>query len=282
MFGHIKTYTPELRVRDAEAYRAAYCGLCRVMRRRIGVTSAAALSYDMAFLAVLRMALSDEHPEFRRRRCYKPRARLMIEETPSLLYAAGVSALLSKLKLDDDVADERGFSRMRARALLPISRRHCRRAGIDGELAAAVTNAISRLNGLEENDDASLSDCAAAFGDALSEIFAHGIDGVEARIARTAGRAVGRFVYILDEFCDEEEDEAAHRKNRVAELYPIPLSTDDADAFSDALALELEPALHALELVDGGRFGIDIAINIVSLGMMQEARRIISEKTKST
>ena len=55
MFGYIKTYPPELKVREQEYYRAVYCGLCRTMGKCTGQCSRMALSYDFAFLVMLRL-----------------------------------------------------------------------------------------------------------------------------------------------------------------------------------------------------------------------------------
>ena len=53
MFGYVRPYKPELKVRDYESFRAMYCGLCRTLRKRHGVTGRLTLSYDMTFLATL-------------------------------------------------------------------------------------------------------------------------------------------------------------------------------------------------------------------------------------
>ena len=81
MFGYIRTAREELRVREYEYYRASYCGLCRSMGKCTGQCSRFALSYDFAFLANVRMALTQTAPTFRRRRCiaHPFRRRVMME-----------------------------------------------------------------------------------------------------------------------------------------------------------------------------------------------------------
>ena len=39
MFGYIRPRIDELRVREAAEYRAAYCGLCRCLGKRCGMSS---------------------------------------------------------------------------------------------------------------------------------------------------------------------------------------------------------------------------------------------------
>ena len=60
MFGYVKPYNPELRVRELEEYKAVYCGLCKQLGRSFGVFARFTLSYDFAFLAMLKTALDRE------------------------------------------------------------------------------------------------------------------------------------------------------------------------------------------------------------------------------
>lgn len=276
MFGYVKIDAPELRVREAEFYRAAYCGLCRTMRKNLGITSAAALSYDMVFLIAVRMALSGEKYELRRRTCPKLKPRLMVEGAPSLMYAAGASALLTVLKLEDDIRDERGAKRLLRRAALPISRRHLRRAGADGELADFVRGRLEDICRAEADGGSG----EAAFGELLGAIFAHGLKGNDARIANTIGTGVGRVIYIVDAVDDIEEDRRANRYNPIASAWEgLPLSAAK-DAVGDAVRLTLSSAAAAAELIDdrdGAPEAKAVVRNVLYAGLLREAERIISK-----
>ena len=70
MFGYVRVSKGELKVKEYELYRGAYCGLCRSMGKCTGQCSRMALSYDFAFLVALRLALTDTPVEFRQRRCF--------------------------------------------------------------------------------------------------------------------------------------------------------------------------------------------------------------------
>ena len=65
MFGYVKPYVPALTVAEYEAYKGAYCGLCRTMGHLTGQISRLTLNYDFAFLAIFLTA--------RLRRSYKNR-----------------------------------------------------------------------------------------------------------------------------------------------------------------------------------------------------------------
>ena len=51
MFGYVKPVADELLVREHEFYRAAYCGICRAMKKHTGCLSNVTLSYDSVLLA---------------------------------------------------------------------------------------------------------------------------------------------------------------------------------------------------------------------------------------
>ena len=51
MFGYVRPYKDELRVREYEQYKAIYCGLCRALGKNYGVLSRLTLSYDCTLFA---------------------------------------------------------------------------------------------------------------------------------------------------------------------------------------------------------------------------------------
>ena len=117
MFGYIKTERGELRVREYEYYRALYCGLCHSMGKCTGHCSRAALSYDFVFLAAVRLSLTGEQVTIKKQNCFLHpfRKRWTVQPCKALDFCADASALLVYHKLADDISDERGLKRLRAR-----------------------------------------------------------------------------------------------------------------------------------------------------------------------
>jgi hypothetical protein len=60
MFGYIRPVQSELKVKDAELYKALYCGLCRVMKKEVSSVLPLSISYDYVLLAAVRAGLSGE------------------------------------------------------------------------------------------------------------------------------------------------------------------------------------------------------------------------------
>lgn len=57
LFGYIRPFQPELRIKEYEAYKSVYCGLCKELGRQYGIFARFTLSYDFTFLAILSMAV---------------------------------------------------------------------------------------------------------------------------------------------------------------------------------------------------------------------------------
>ena len=69
MFGYVTLYRKGLADAEMDRYQAYYCGLCQTLGRRYGRTGQLALSYDMAFVAILLTALYDTPTAFSEGRC---------------------------------------------------------------------------------------------------------------------------------------------------------------------------------------------------------------------
>ena len=57
MFGYLQVQKSELLVREWEAYRSVYCGLCKQMGKDYSFLTRLSLSYDCTFYAMLLMLL---------------------------------------------------------------------------------------------------------------------------------------------------------------------------------------------------------------------------------
>ena len=63
MFGYVVLNKPEIKFKDFDMYRSFYCGLCRELRERYGISGQITLSYDMTFVILLLSALLSHRPE---------------------------------------------------------------------------------------------------------------------------------------------------------------------------------------------------------------------------
>ena len=284
MFGYIRTDTPELRVRENEYYRAVYCGLCRAQGKCTGQCSRMTLSYDIAFLALLRLSISGENPEIKRGRCiahpFKKRAYLA--RCQSLEYCAYAAAILTHGKIADDISDERGSKKFKAKLLSPIAKKMRKKALVNyRELDEKVTLGLRELAEIESQRLMSVDIPADKFGDILADVLSYGIDGQNAKILKNIGKHIGRWIYIVDAVDDIEEDAKKKRFNPLIYLYgKSELSADIKREISDSLRLELLAAEPAFDLIEyNGNINVEEIIkNIIYRGMPNAADEILGLK----
>ena len=249
MFGYVRPFKPNLRMREFAHYRALYCGLCHAIRRRYGQLARLTVGYDLTFLVLLLLAFADEDPGLEEARCvlHSLRARPVTEDSPALELAAASSVLLASDKLDDNLRDGERVVRSRSAGLtLARARRRARQA--EPELAAHCQAALGRLVAAEARADASSANAAAAaFGELLAGIVRTGIARVrpaEAQADWTGGlsafaESLGAWVYLIDALADRARDRADGRYNALEHLDARQLHRAPERARYDAVLAQL-------------------------------------------
>lgn len=274
MFGYVRPMDCELKVKDQGAYKAAYCGLCKAIKKRHGAVSVLSLNYDCTFLALLLTALNEQEVCYKKcrclHRCNQPGKRRM-DTNPSLLYAADINVLLTYYKCRDDWADERKLSRRLYAALL---QRRIKRIRLEKrELAESIERWLKELDVLEKaycDEPDRVADC---FSNLLCDIgrLAPGIKAKNEAALHWLLYNLGRWIYLIDAVFDRDEDKRMGRYNP----FIVSASTEQAVAYS--LYKSLEEAAKALNLLDLRRYGA-ILENIITLGCVQKTRSILKEK----
>ena len=210
MFGYVKPNESELKVKEAQFYKAAYCGLCRTLGKEVGGFSRITLSYDFTFLALIRSAVQNDKFEITTERCaFKGCSkRPVVSPNPSLIYASRSGALLASLKIEDDARDSKGAAKIKAKLKVPYGKRLKRKAIKGYDLPEKRLNeALDSLSSLEKEKCAIPDRCADCSGEMLSAIFAHGIeDEAKAILLEKIGFHIGRYIYLLDAADDYEDD----------------------------------------------------------------------------
>ena len=282
MFGYIRTDTPEMRVRENEYYRAVYCGLCKAQGKCTGQCSRFTLSYDVVFLALLRMAVTGEKPTFKSGNCiaHPFKKRAYAEFCDSLAYCSYAYAILAYGKNIDDLYDEKGGKRLKARLAKPFTA-HMRKKALKKnfkELDESVREGLRLLSETEKEKMASVDVPAERFGEIMSDILSYGLEGTDAKIMKNIGKHLGRWIYIIDAADDLAEDLERKRYNPFACLYGNqPLTPEQRESVAVSLKLELMSAEPAFDLLDFDEIpDIEgIIHNIIYSGMPDVAERVL-------
>lgn len=279
VFGYVKPWIPELRVREEATYRALYCGLCRTMKRTDGRLSTLSLSYDFVFFLICRLRIAGITPMPTPRRCFLHpfRRRPMIDAGEIGVLAAKISALLTYDQLRDDLRDRGAKRRLRARLLLPIFRSARRRADLP-DLDAEFRRCLDTLDSLERAGNPSADENAESFGALLGAAFAYGLDGSDARILYEIGRHVGRFIYLADAAEDYADDRRRGNYNPLVIFYEgRDLTAEEKNALHTALLLELTGLERAVALLPQKRDDLfEITDNILYIGLVRRVAHLKS------
>ena len=272
MFGYVKPVKAELLVKEYEFYKAAYCGICRSMKKRTGAASNVTLSYDSVFLALVRMLYVDSADiAAERRRCIAhPTAKKpMLRENSAIEYTARAFAILTYYKLADDLSDERAVKRMAVSCVRPIMSQAKRRAGLD-PLAEIIKNKLSEISALERQGCPSVDMPATLFGELLGEVFAYGLSESERLVPYELGYHLGRFIYSADAAEDYDKDSKSGSYNPYVLLYGgAPLTRENKETIKCALLLECKKIEAAANLLPYGSLATveNIINNVIYLGL---------------
>ena len=278
MFGYIRPYLPELKLREYELYNAVYCGLCKSMGKSTRFYSRMTLSYDAVFLALVLSSYNNVPFKTYKGRCgLNPfRKKLIAEDNDILRYSAAVSCMLTYYSVLDRIKDERGFKRLGAKTLLPACRKMKKKAEQVYPFDIALADSLlSRLHALEDEKCGELDRVSDLFGDLLSYYFKCGAQSGKAESAGAVGFLVGKYIYTADACDDYEKDEKSGAYN------PLRYGEGDIDIRRKSAfgAMSVWADKASCELALEGRDGLsaDIAENIMKLGMIDTAKKVSSD-----
>lgn len=284
MFGYVKPRHADLRVREYDFYRAAYCGVCRRMKKLTGAISTCSLSYDFVFLALCRLPLTDGRVSCKKCKCvaHPCKGKNALGDNAALDDTAKLAAVLSYEKIADDARDERGGKRLLAKCALPFFRRALRRAGLP-ELSAKVRELLTGLSLLEKEKAPSIDAPADVFGKVLGAVFSEGIAQELAGVYYDVGYHLGRFIYAIDALEDEKDDRRQKRYNPFVLLYPEGMTEEDVTIAKTGLYLTLDLLGKAIEKIPFQNADAvkEIVYNTVYLGLPDRLENVLSSRNET-
>lgn len=278
MFGYIKPKKCELKLKEYDFYRAVYCGLCHALGKNCGAAASFAVNYDFVFGALLLMPSGDL--SVKKRRCVCSLRGKPCVESDEISYVADMSVVLSYLKLEDDVRDEKHFfGRMKAflgKILLRGAYKRAKRR--IPQYVKTAEKLFCELCELEDRKIPSIDRTADKFASMLSAI----PFGETAK--DTALREIlyhtGRFIYIIDALDDMAEDVENGEYNPVCACYGItslPLPEDTENAVLSTLEMSRRTILSDFELIAEDSVKDSVIRNIIEFGMKDSINRIITK-----
>lgn len=266
MFGYVKAYKPEMKVKDYEVYKGVYCSLCRQLGRDYGLMARMALSYDFAFLALLRMSVSGTCPGFDQGRCpFNPMAKCHYcrsDPDRALEISAACVVIMTYYKLRDNIADSSRLKSFAYRLMLPFAARARKKACRKfPQIDEILGEAIAQQAKLERERCPSIDRAADPTARALARICTLDFEGTEQEPhLERLGYCIGRYVYICDAADDYTEDAGSGNYN----VFLLEgMSRDEASRYAgEVLNLTVSEAINAYQALSTSGFQ-DILLNIL-------------------
>ncbi len=210
MFGYIRAEKSELKIKEYEIYKAVYCSLCKKLGKSYGVISRFTLSYDFTFLALLNTSLKGGCVNIERKRCaFNPLKKCNYCKDDDFLEMPSAAAMImTYYKILDNIADEKGFKKFLYLCLKPIFKSANKKAAKKyPEIEKIVVDYISKQNALEKENCNEVDNAADPTAKALSQILMLCSENAsQKRILERLGYCLGRYIYLMDAFCDLKED----------------------------------------------------------------------------
>ncbi len=263
MFGYIKAFKPELRIKEWEMYKAVYCALCRELGKDYGLIARMTLSYDFTFLALLKMSLNDGKCEAERKCCaFNPLKKCNYCKTQNneLEFSAAAAMVMLYYKLLDNLSDEKGISKLKYTVLKPTFKRAYKRAKQKFPFVDEIfSDYIKNQNALEDDNCKNIDAAAEPTAVMLAALFENCSENPnDKRALSRMGYCMGRYIYILDAYVDFSKDIKKGRYN--------PFNSLDKEKVKTLLEISINEACAAFELLNIYKLK-NILGNIIYLGL---------------
>ncbi len=268
LFGYIRVSKGELKIKEYELYRGVYCSLCKVLGKKYGLWSRFTLNYDFTFLSLLNMSLKDGCDRFTQKRCpFNPLKKCQFcDSFADFEMPAAAAMIMSYYKLLDNIEDEKGIKRFFYLLLKPLLKSANKKAGKSyPEIEKIVSEYIENQSLLEKENYADIDRVADPTANALSKILMLCGDGEgDKRVLERMGYCIGRYIYLLDAFCDLEEDIKKNRYNCLKN------KTDVKEYIKSQIYFSINETTKAFELLDIKKYK-HVLGNILYLGLEDTA-----------
>lgn len=250
MFGYLQIHKDELKVKEYEAYKSVYCGLCKQLGRDYGFLTRLILSYDCTFYAILLMSLKRSCTGFSDGRCkFNPLKKCKFADCKDNAYskASALSVISAYYKVVDDIDDSGFFKRIALKIAKPFfGRRQKKAARRFPEIENIVSEMMKNQKAAETDELVTIDKAANPTAKMISDLAAlEGRNDLQKRVLSEFGYQIGRWVYLIDAADDYEKDKKSGNFNPF-----IKADINDKDYINSVLSQSLARAYDAYNLLD--------------------------------
>ena len=219
MFGYVVMNKPEIKFKDFDVYRSFYCGLCRELRERYGISGQITLTYDLTFVILLLGGLYEPPTRKGTTRCViHPVRKQPVRKNAITEYAADMNVFLAYYKCADDWKDDRSIPGLLYGKIL--KKKNDRIEKNFRRKTEKIIGLLNELSAMEKSGEQDIDKVSGCFGEIMAEIFAYREDVWEPTLRRM-GFFLGKFIYLMDAYEDVENDIKKGNYNPFSKLYTM-------------------------------------------------------------
>lgn len=272
----MQIHKSELLVRELEAYKSLYCGLCKQMGKDYSFLSRFTLSYDCTFYAMLLMSLNRSCKGFKDGRCTcnpLKKCKFAVCDGDAYQKAAAFSAISVYYKLIDDIADSRLFKRLFCKIIKPLFSHWRKKADKKyPEIEGLVSQMMKQQFEAEHSKQVSIDSAAHPTAFMLAKLLSLNAENdTQRRVLYEFGYHMGRWIYLIDAADDIQKDAKSGNFNPF--ISDGGKSVMSAEKITPILNQSLARAYEAYNLIDITDFK-GILDNMMLLGFPSVQNRI--------
>ena len=282
MFGKVKPFIPELKMKDYILFNQYYCGLCKSIKNNFGNFPRLSLSFDVTFLAILLDSLNDEINTSKKYYCI----RHPINGTTAKLnndvldYCSFLNIYLSYFKLEDDIGDEFKIS---SKILKSILSKYIK-ANVWNIDLNYMNSELKTLKEYEKKTEGLnldiVSDPFSSLVGYISSLYFK--DYPFENSLYSLGYSLGKWIYITDAYEDLHEDMKNSKFNPICSIFnPLHLPCENfkihiIERIEFTLFNLIEDCKNKLSILPIKK-NTEILMNILSFGLMDKLSSIFKE-----
>ena len=274
MFGYVVVNQPEMKFKDFDVYKSFYCGLCRELKEKYGITGQISLTYDMTFVILLLSGLYEPKTKKGTTRCIlHPVCKQTVRKNEITEYAADMNLILAYYHLQDDWEDEKKIGSFAGGCAL---RRRVKKAiGRYPRQSRVIQKELKNLAVYEKTGTTEVDLPAGCFGRLMEELFVYKKDCWEPYL-RGMGFYLGKYIYLMDAYEDLEKD---IRENSYNPLKKMAEEADYEDHCREILCMMMGECTAYFERLPCV-LDVDILRNILYDGVWKRYRRLQEKKSE--
>ena len=283
MFGYLQIDKAELKVREYEAYKAVYCGLCKQLGKDYSFLTRLALSYDCTFYTMMLMSLSSGCSGFSDGRCrFNPLKKCRFADCKNDCYskAAALSVISVYYKLLDELIDSGFWKRLAVRLIKPFFSHWRKKAARRyPEMDTIVADMLEKQVKVEAEPSPSMDATAHPTAEMLGKLLClEAKDELQRRVFYECGYHLGRWIYYIDAADDFEKDVKHGNFN------PFRLIESDnlTQRMEQTLNQSLARSYDAYVLIDNLTDFKGILDNMMLLGFPLKQNSVLSKRQEVT